>query len=362
MKISIDKSILVSALDTVTKAASGKSTLPILEGVFLETTYNSLCLTRNNLDVAIKYKVDCDVIQPGEVVVNAKLFTDIIKRMPDEEIEIRTTDKNMEIESGQTKMEIGIITGQFPAMPEVKALSSFEIDQQILKEMVNGVAFAVSEDENRPVFTGIYINIKNHQFDVVAIDGFSAAWRKLPTDLDDMSVLPKGRDLENICRLLDKGTVKISASDNNCCLETENMQITLRALNGEYLIYERIFPTDFETTVKVKTKEFLQTLERSLLFREQVDGKCRGAMTINIAQKGFKMTMAGGNGTFDEDFPAEFDGKDLKIGFDPLKLYNCIKHIGEDETMLKFTSSQGPCVFSPLEGDGYAYLALPVRS
>lgn len=361
MKISIDKQRLGSALETVTKAASGKSTLSVLEGVLLETTYNSLYLSRNNTDVAIKYKADCDVIQPGEVIVNAKLFTDIIKKMPEDEIEITAADNNVTIKSGQTKTEIGVIQGKFPEMPKVEARTAFEIEQQVLKEMVNGVAFAVSEDENRPVLMGVCINIKNGQLDVVAIDGFSAAWRKMAFNSTDMFMLPRGKDLENVCRLLDRGTVKISSSDNLCYMETENMQITLRALNGEYMIYERIFPTDFETTAKVRTKEFLQALERSLLFREQVEGKCRGAMTIDITQKGFKMTLASTNGLFDEEFPADVGGKDLKIGFDPLKLYNCVKHIADDETLMKFTSTHGPCTLHPVDGDGYSYLALPVR-
>jgi len=363
MKISIDKSILVSALDTVTKAASGKTTLPILEGVLLETTYNSLCLTRNNTDIAIKLKVDCEVIQQGAVVVNAKLFSDIVKRLPDEEIDILTTDKKMDIEAGQTHMEIAIVpAGGFPAMPEVKVKASFEIEQQTLKEMVNGVAFAVSEDENRPSLTGICINIKNGQLDVVGIDGYMAAWHKMSTDLDDIQILPKGKDFDSICRLLDKGPVTISASDNLCELATENMRVTLRVVTGEYLNYKGIIPTEFETTAKIKTKDFQQTLERSLLFREQSEGKCRGAMIINVTQKGFKLTLSGGNGVFDEDFTADVNGGDLRIGFDPMKIYDCLKRIEDKEVNLKFTTNVGPCVIAPVEGDGYVYMVLPVRT
>ena len=363
MKISIDKSILVSALDTVSKAApSGRATLAILEGILLEAQGKQLHFTRNNLDVAIKYTTDCEVLEPGQVVVNAKLFTDIIKKMPDEEIDISTSDNKMEIEAGQTRMEINIVPPEgFPALPEVKAKDSFEIEQQTLKEMVAGVAFAVGVDENRPSLTGICLNVKSGILDVVGIDGYSMAWRKIAMDLVDLRILPKGVDLENICRLLDKGNVRVSASENLVELVTDNMRVTLRALDGDYLNYKSIIPSESKITARIKTKEFQQTLERSLLFRDASEGKLHSAMTINVTQKGFKLTLAGSSGAFDEDYPAEVDGDDLKILFDSLKIYNCLKHIEDKEIVMKFTNANGPCVMVPVEGDSYTYMVLPVR-
>ena len=237
MKIAIDKSALISELDTVSKAApSGKVMLPILEGVLLEAHDNQLHFSRNNLDVAIKRTVGCEVIEPGIVVVNAKLFTDIIRRMPDEEIDITTNDKKMDIEAGNTHMEIQVVSHLgFPSMPEVKVKTSFEIDQQVLKTMVSRVAFAVAVDETRPSLTGICINAHGNMLDVVGIDGYMMAWYKTALNLGDLRILPKGVDLENICRLLDKGNVKVSASENLIELVTDNMRVTLRALDGEYM-------------------------------------------------------------------------------------------------------------------------------
>jgi DNA polymerase-3 subunit beta len=363
MKIAIDKSVLVSALDTVSKAApSGKVTVAILEGVLLESQGKQLHLTRNNTEIAIKYTAECEILESGAIVVNAKLFTDIIKRLPDEEIDISTTDNKMSIDARQTHMEILTLPADgFPAMPEVKTNASFEIEQQTLREMIGGVAFAISEDENRPTLTGICINSKNGILDVVGIDGWTMAWRKIPMDLVDLQILPKGVDLENISRLLDKGNVRISASDNLVELVTDNMRVTLRSVNGEYLNYKSIIPSDFETTARIKVKEFQQALERSLLFREQAGGKLGRAMEINVTQKGLKLTLTGGNGIFDEDFPAEVDGGDLRIGFDPLKLCDCLKHIEDKEVVVKFSNNKGPCVMVPVEGDSYTYLVLPVR-
>lgn len=364
MKISIDKSILVSALDIVSKAApTGKVILTILEGILLEAQNGQLHFTRNNLDVAIKYTVNCEVFEPGQVVVNARLFTDLIKRMPDEEIDIKTSDRKMEIEAKQTRMEIGIIPPDgFPGMPDVKAKASFEIEQQSLKEMVSKVAFATATDElHGASLTGICINIKDGALDVVAIDGYMMAWRKMKTDLVDLRILPKGVDLENICKLLDNGNVKVSVSENHTELIAENMRVTLRAINGDFLNYKAILPEKFGTTARIKTKEFQQALERSLIFREASEGKLNSYMTINVTQKGFKLTLAGSSGTFDEDFPIDVDGEDLKIGFDSLKIYNCLKHIDDKEVVIKFSSNLGPCVIVPTESDSYAYMVLPVR-
>jgi DNA polymerase-3 subunit beta len=363
MKISIGKSELVSALDTVSKAApGGKVTLAILEGVLIEAQGNQVHFTRNNLDIAIKYTVECEVYEQGETVVNARLFTDIIKRMPDDGIDIKTTDNRMDIEAGQTHMEITVVPAAgYPGLPVVETKSSFIIEQQILREMINGVAFAVSDDENRTSLTGICINIKNGILDVVAIDGFKMAWRKMPVDLADLRILPKGLDLEIISRLLEKGDVRISASDNLVELVTDNIQVTLRTVEGEYMNYKAILPSEFETTARIKVREFQQALERSLLFREVSGGKVKGAMVINITQKGFKLTLSGSNGMFDEDFLADVDGKNLKIGFDSLKLHDCLKHIEDKEVDMKFTTNIGPCVMVPVEGDEYTYMVLPVR-
>lgn len=364
MKISIDKSTLVSALDIVSKAApSGKVVLTILEGILLEAQGKQLHFTRNNLDIAIKYTTDCEVLEPGRVVVNARLFSDIIKRMPDEEIDIMSSDRKMEIEAGQTRMEISVVPPDgFPGMPEIKIKTSFEIAQQTLKEMVSKVAFAIANDElHGAALTGICINVKNGILDVVGIDGYMMAWRKTAMNLGDLRILPKGIDLENLCRLLDKGEIRVSASENLVELVTDNMRVTLRAIDGEYMNFKALIPPSFKTTAKVKTKEFQQALERSLLFREASDGKLNSYMTIKVTQKGFKLTLASSSGMFDEDFPADVDGENLEIGFDSLKIFDCLKHIDDKEVVMKFSSNLGPCIIAPAEGDLYAYMVLPVR-
>jgi DNA polymerase-3 subunit beta len=189
------------------------------------------------------------------------------------------------------------------------------------------------------------------------------AWRKIAMDLGDLRILPKGVDLENICRLLDKGSVKVAAGENLVELVTENMRATLRALNGDYMNYKAIIPSKSQITARIKAKEFQQTLERALLFRESAgEGKMHSAMVINVTtNKGLKLTLASNNGSFDEDFSADVEGDDLKIGFDPLKMYNCLKHIEDKEVLMKFTNDIGPCTFVPVEGDSYAYMVLPVR-
>lgn len=369
MKIAIDKPVLVLALDTILKAvpSSRVAAMPILEGVLLEAKGNQLHFTRNNFDIAIKYTVDCEVLESGEAVVNTKLFTDIVKRMADEEIDIKTTGKKMEIEAGQARMEIAVISAEgYPEMMEVDSKSSFEIEQQTLKEMVNGVAFAVSDDEiNRPTLTGIFINIEDGILDIVGIDGYIVAWRKAATNLANLRTLLKGKGLENICRLFDKGNIKVSANENLVELTLENMQVILSVVEGEYMNYKKFIPVEFKTTAKVNVKDFRQALERSLLLREVSDGKLKGAMVIDITEKGFKLTLKGCSGMFDEDFKAEVEGVDesmeLKIGFDPLKIYECLKRIGDDEIVMKFTTNIGPCIITPVEGDSFTYMVLPVR-
>lgn len=362
MKIAIDKSLLIAELDKLSIASPvGKTPLAILEGILVEAQSNQVHFTRNNLDVAIMRTINCEVLDPGKTVVNSKMFTDIIKRMPDEEIDIITDDQKMVIEAGQTHMEIGALSAtDYPPLPEIDSDTGFEIDQQVLKRLVSGVSYAVAIDDKKPSLTGIYIDVQNGILNVVAIDGYSMAWRKAKTDLSNIHILPKGNDFDNVCKLLDEGKAKITASKSNIGIESEGMKITLRSLDGEYLNYAGIVPKTFITTARIKVKEFLQAVERSLLFRQEIGGKLNGTMTIKISQKGFNLTLHNFNGKFDEDFPADVEGDNLSISFDPLKIYNSLRHVEDKEVIIKFSSNVGPCIISPVNSDLFTYFILPV--
>jgi DNA polymerase-3 subunit beta len=363
MKISIDKSILVMALEITSKAApSGRTSLAILEGILLEADDGKLNLTRNNLDIAVKHTAKCEVFENGKVIVNARLFTDIVKRLPDEEIDISTNGNLMEIKAGEARMEIKILPPDgYPAMPIVIGKTEFEIGQETLREMVDGVAFAVVQDDNRPVFQCVLIEAVDGTLNAVAIDGQQMAVRREQVQMPDAKILPRGEDLETVIRLFGKGLIKVSAGSNLIQLSTPETITIVRTVEGEFMNYRGALPNEFSTTIRVDKRELQQALERSLLFVAVENGRLSNPLIINIKCDKVNFSLQGDTGTFNESMAVETSGEDLRIGFNPIMLAGCLRHIEDKKVLMKFTTPSGPCVMVSVEGDKYTYMVLPVR-
>lgn len=365
MKIAIDKNELVKALDTVLKAVPvGKVTVQILEGVLLEADNGKLHLTCNNLESAIKYTLDCEVINPGSAVVNSKLFNEIIKKMPDEELDILTSDKEMSIEAGKTVMKLLIMKAEYPEMPMSGfEKARFEIEQRIFSEMINGVAFAIYDGEEKPALTGIKIDIENNIMNIVAIDGFMMAWKKSLVSAPDASILLNGKPLENISKALDsEGNVQVIMGDNIALLSADNIQLSVRVIDGSFMNYKRFVPPEYSTSVRIVTRDLSRSLERSVLVLETgAKGSVDIPLKLTSKADGLKLALGSGKGSFDEEVSGDIAGKDIEIGLDPRRLITCLRHIGDKEIMLNFTAKEAPVFITPVEGDQFIYMVLPVR-
>jgi len=364
MKISIDKTVFALALDVVSRAIPSKSTLSILSGVLMEASGETLQLTGNNLEIAIQHTVECTVIGPGAVVVEAKLLRDIIHQMPDGEIVITATESKMTIEAGDIAMEIRAMPAKnYPAITQTKSDDKpFEIDSEVFRDMVNGVSFATVEGEDNPILTGVFMNASAGRLDMVAVDGYTMAVRSADFSCDDFRAIIKAKDLDVAAKVLD-GNVKIIANDNmtTALLETDATEISLRTLDGEYVKYKNIIPKEFNTTVKLGTRELRKVLERAMLVFE-ADGKgVQGTpINIHIGMDEMKFTIRSRIGEIVENITVDTDGKPLDIKFDPRKIRDVLRHVGDEEVLLKFMNKE-PCVMVPVEGDKFLYLVLPIR-
>ncbi len=364
MKVTCSKENLVEGINIVQKAVSAKSTLPILEGILLDAA-EELKLTGNDLELGIECRIPADIREKGTIVINSKIFGDIIRRLPDSEVFIEVQSNNMVvIECENTHFEIkGLSSEGFPALPEIEKDNAFIINQDILRNMIKQTIFAVSIDENRPILTGSLMECKDKMLTFVSIDGFRMALRKYEVNNEaaDIKVVIPGKTLNEVLKILQpvKDEVSIYSKDNQILFDVNNCKIVSRLLEGEYLNYKSIIPQEHELKIKTNTKELLAGLERASLVT--LDEK-RYPVKFSIADEKLVITSNTDIGAVREEIRIEADGGKLEIGFNPRYFIDALKVIEEEKIEIYFTSNVGPCTIRHSEKDIFAYMILPVRT
>lgn len=364
MKIAIDKNELAQALDTVTKAVpTGKVVIQALEGLLIEADDGKLSIIKNNLEAAIKRIVDCEVIKPGKAIVNAKMICEIVRKMPNEELDIVVEDKKMTIEAGKTVMKVPVVEAEYPSLPIVTENASFEIDKKLFVNAVNGVSFAVYEGEGKAALTGIKINIEDGNAEFVAIDGYTVAYRKIALPAQNSTALLSGKSLENVVSSIgEEGALTVALSENIAMLIAEDTQVMVRVVEGTYMNYKRYMLTEITTKVRVNVTELTKSLERALLvFETGAKGSVGEALKITSKGESLSLTIKGEKGTFDEEIFCDISGDKIEIGLDPRRILTCLKHVENKEVLLGFSGSLAPAFIMPTEGDSFKYMVMAVR-
>ena len=364
MKFSCNEKQLAAAINIVQKAASTKTTLPILKGILLEARDNKLRLVGNNLDIAIENEIEADVFENGSVVISSRLFGDIVRKLPDSEVMVSTDEDDLvHIECEQSSFElIGQPSEEFPSLPEVLDENVYEFDKNVFRNMIRQTIFAVSIDETRPILTGALIEIEGGRASVVSLDGYRLALKHIPVNGEkaNRAVVP-GQTLGEIMKIIgneSEGSVKVSFSENHVLFTIENVRITSRLLEGDFINYRQIIPKEWKSLATVGTREFLDGLERaSLLARE---GK-NNLIKISIKDEGMKISSNAEIGSVEEKIAITLEGDDILIGFNSKYLIDALRVLDSDSVSLEFTTNVNPCILRPVGQEDYTYLVLPVR-
>ena len=362
MKIVCEKDTILKAINSVTKAVASKTTMPILEGILIQTNDKEVKFTTYDLEIGIEYIMNCSVEEQGATVVNAIMFSEIIRKLPDSEIKITINENNLlviECEGSLYKLAT-MNPDEFPELPKIDIENSVEIEQNSLKDMVRKTIFAVSTEENRPIFTGCLFEIKNNKLNVVAVDGFRLAWKSkfLQKAANDFSAVIPGRTLNEINKILNDSfdTIKIGVSKNQALFELENCKIVTRLLDGEFLNYASVIPESWETRIRVDKNSIQNCFERvSLISASSIEKE-----NVEIG----KVTISCTNQTGDakEEIFVETEGKNLEAGFNPKYFLDALRAIDDPEVFIDFGSSISPCIIRPTEENGdYIYMVLPIR-
>ncbi|MBV4420038.1 DNA polymerase III subunit beta [Clostridium tyrobutyricum] len=363
MKFICNKSNLQEAVFTVQKAITGKSSMPILNGILIETNGNELILTGSDIDLSITTKIEATILEEGSVIINARLFGEIIRRLPNDDINIETIDDNTtQILCKKSKFNIiNMNTADFPELPNINENMLFSISENILKNMIRETIFATAQDETRPILTGILFEIKNKTINLIALDGYRLALRfeSLDNDNEINAVIP-GKTLNEVSKILEdrEDNVDITFTPNHILFNLGKTKIVSRLLEGEFIKYKSIIPEEFNLQVTAKREELLNCIERASLMAKDSN---TNLIKLNIEDNNMIITSNSQLGMVKEEVNIILQGSNLQIAFNSKYLIDVLKIMDEEEIILNFSSSVSPCVIKNKDKNNCTYLVLPVR-
>ncbi|PJI08356.1 MULTISPECIES: DNA polymerase III subunit beta [Clostridium] len=362
MKFICEKNILQEAIMTAQKAVTGKSTMPVLQGIYMNAENNQLTLIGSDIDLSIETKINVEVLESGRVVLDARLFSEIIRKLPNSKVEIITTENNcVEITCNKSKFTLIYLNpDDFPSLPEINEDSIFTINQKTLKSMIKGTSFAIAQDETRPILTGVLFEVKNAKLNLVAIDGYRLALRSeyIDSETSINAVIP-GKTLNEVIKILeDEGDVNITFTSNHILFNLGDTKVISRLLEGEFIKYNSIIPEEYNLNIVAKKEDLLDCIERASLMAK--DGN-NNLIKLDIEDDLMVITSNSQLGNVREEMNIILQGQPLKIAFNSKYLIDVLKIMNEDEIVMNFSSSISPCIIKNKENDDCTYLILPVR-
>lgn len=363
MKFKIEQRDLSKHINIAQKGISSRTTLQILDGILLETKNNKLKLTGTDLEISIETYVNCEIEKEGAIVVNSRIFGDIVKKLPSAPIYI-DVDENNNINITCENSEFNILGNsdrEYPDLPIVLEHDSFQLPKDLFKSAIRQTVFATTQDETRPSLTGVLIEVANNNISFVALDGYRLALRKLPIDSNiDLKIIIPGRALNELNKILDDNeeNINITSAPGHVIFNIGDTIVYSRLLEGQFFNYREIIRKDHKTSVIVNKRLFQNSLERaSLLAKEEK----ANLIKLSVMEKEILIKSNSEIGNVNEKIIATNKGENINIAFNSRYILEGIKIIDAEEIELNFMGSLNPCIIKPIEEDNYTYLVLPVR-
>ena len=354
MKFSCEKEILLGLLGTASRAVTGKSSMPLLEGLLICADASTLTVTGYDMSMGIRTTTETDVVEPGSIVINAKLLLDIVRKLPNDVVYIETDDKLMTtVKCGRAVFNLAATEAdEFPALAEVSSATGFSLPQ----------IFSVSDNESKPIHTGCLFELDGSRLNVAAVDGYRLSVRRETIEgmSGEMKFVVPGASLREIERILgeDDEPVEIFPDQKNILFRIGGTTLITRLIEGEFLNYRAAIPNDFEHVVSIDSHELISSIERvSLIVSEKLKNPVRFHFDGNYVQ----LSCVTAIGKSYDECPIDGCIEDLEIGFNNRYMLDALRASGTEKVRLQLKGSLNPIVISPTEGDKFTYLVLPVR-
>ncbi|GHU43755.1 DNA polymerase III subunit beta [Clostridia bacterium] len=364
MKLICQKSNLLYGINMVLKAISSKTTMAILECILIDATKGEITLTANNMELGIETKVGGTIEEGGMIALDAKIFSEIVRKLPDNEVRINTDDGfKTSITCEKAKFNIIGKSGEdFSYLPEVEKQEPLFISQFSLKEIIRQTIFSIGDSNDNKIMTGELFEINGNELKVASLDGHRISLRKIELKeiyLNRKVVVP-GKTLQELMKILPgeiNEEVAIFFTKNHIIFEFEETTVVSRLIEGEYFKIEQMLSTDYETRIKINKRELLSCIDRATLLVREGDKK---PIIMNISSDTMELKINSFIGSMDEEIDIQKDGKDIMIGFNPKFFIDALRVIDDEEITIYMVNPKSPC-FIRNETESFLYLILPVN-
>lgn len=364
MKIICSKANLSKSVNISLKAVPSKTTMPILECILIDATTSLIKFTSNDMELGIETVVTGIIEEKGMVALDAKIFSEIIRKLPDNEVTIVTdSNYNTTITCEKAKFNIPGKSGEdFAYLPAIEREESLTISQYTLKEMIRQTIFSIAVNENNKLMTGELFEINDNYLKIVSLDGHRISIRKmeLKREYTNRKVIVPGKTLNEISKILSgeiDDQVSIFFSQNHIIFEFDQTVVVSRLIEGEYFKIDQMLSSDYETKLKINKKEFLDCIDRATLLVREGDKR---PIIIHITDTTMELKIDSAMGSMNEDIDIMKEGKDILIGFNPKFLIDALKVIDDETINIYLVNPKAPCFIRDDEGL-YTYLILPVN-
>ena len=365
MQIACSKSNLLDNMNLVMKAVSSRTTLPILECVLLVADDNGFFMTATDLELGVETdKIDAMIIDAGCVALNAKMFHEIIRKFPEDTVTINVDDKNvttLRCQKSEFKI-LGQSGEEFPTLPLVERSEFIPIGSRALKNMIRQTIFSVAVDETKNVMRGELLEVKNRVLKLVSVDGFRISYREcsLENFEGEAKIIIPGKALSVVSKLLNDNDDEISIfyTDKHALFALGGCTFVTRLLDGEFINYENLFNSEYNTQVFVERTQLLSSLDRASLI--SVEAK-KTPILLSISSGKILITANTEMGTVHDEVEVDIEGSDIDIAFNPRYMIEALRVIEDEKVLISFVTSLSPCVIRPEKESSYKYLILPLR-
>lgn len=379
MQFVINKDQFVQSIQHVTKAISSRTTIPILTGIKIDATEEGVTLTGSDSDISIESfipneedgQINVQVIETGSIVLQAKTFPEIIKKLPEEQVEIIVQDQfATTIRSGSSVFNLnGLDPEEYPRLPVVEEANVFRLPQDLLKNIIRQTVFAVSTQETRPVLTGVNFSIENKELTCTATDSHRLAMRKakVETNSDDLqfeNVVIPGKSLNELSKIIDDNDewMDVVVSESQVLFKLKNLLFFTRLLDGKYPVTKNMIPSTSKTDMTMKTKPLLDALERALLLSREGKNNVVNVKTLDNGEIEITSITPEIGKVTEKMQTIELSGEELRISFNGKNVIDALKVVDSEEVHIIFTGAMSPFLIRPTEHDYSLHLFSPVRS
>ncbi|SCH77475.1 DNA polymerase III subunit beta [uncultured Clostridium sp.] len=364
MKFVCKKSDLLKGVNIVLKAVPSKTTMSILECILIDASAGQIKMTANDMELGIETVIEGDIQEKGIIAIDAKIFSEIVRKLPDNDVTIET-DANFQmlISCEKARFHIAGKSGDdFSYLPYIEKAEPVVVSQFSLREVIKQTIFSISDNESNKMMTGELFEINGNHLKVVSLDGHRVSIRnlELKEEYEPRKVIVPGKTLIEVSKILSgelDALVNLFFTKNHIVFEFDETTVVSRLIEGEYFRIEQMLSSDYETKVKVNKKELLNCIDRATLLIRESDKK---PIIVQISDGEMRLKLTSGMGSMNEEIVIEKEGKDILIGFNPKFLIDALRVIDDEMVTLYLVNPKAPCFIRDEKGT-YIYLILPVN-